>query len=69
MPFGQAEAVAYAELLADHAHAAGLAVGQKNTPELGAAISLDVIGFDFAVAEECGVYDECAATPTSSGPP
>jgi hypothetical protein len=61
VPFGQAEAVAYAELLADHAHAAGLAVGQKNTPGLGAEISREVIGFDFAVAEECGVYDECAA--------
>jgi hypothetical protein len=61
VPFGQAEAVAYAELLADHAHAAGLAVGQKNAPELAAEISRDVIGFDFVVAEECGVYDECAA--------
>jgi hypothetical protein len=61
VPFGEAEAVDYAELLADHAHAVGLAVGQKNTPELGAEISLDVIGFDFALAEECGVYDECSA--------
>jgi hypothetical protein len=61
VPFGQAEAVAYAELLADHAHAAGLAVGQKNTPELGAATSRDVIGFDFAVAEECNRWSECDA--------
>jgi hypothetical protein len=59
VPFGQPEAVAYAELLADHAHAVGLAVGQKNTPELGARISTDVVGFDFAVAEECGAFDEC----------
>jgi hypothetical protein len=60
-PFGQTEAVAYAELLADHAHAAGLAVGQKNAPELGAAISSDAVGFDFAIAEECGAFDECTA--------
>ena len=39
----------------------GLAVGQKNTPQLDASTSLDVIGFDFAVVEECGRYDECDA--------
>lgn len=61
VPFGELEAVAYAAALTDHAHSRGLAVGQKNTPELGAEISLDVIGFDFAIAEECGVYDECEA--------
>jgi hypothetical protein len=36
---------------------AGLAAGQKNAPELaddGAAA-----GFDFAVTEECGAFDEC----------
>jgi hypothetical protein len=38
-----------------------LAVGQKNTPQLGAVTSLDVIGFDFAVAEECGQFEECDA--------
>ena len=59
VPFGQDEAVAYAELLTDYAHDLGLAVAQKNTLQLGAEISLDVIGFDFAVIEECGVYDEC----------
>jgi ABC-type sugar transport system ATPase subunit len=36
-------------------------VGQKHTPQLGAAASLDVIGFDFVIAEECGFYDECPA--------
>ena len=60
-PFGMAEAVAYATALTDHAHELGLAVAQKNTPELGAATAREVIGFDFAVAEECGYYDECAA--------
>ncbi len=59
VPFGQEEAVAFAELLVDYTHDVGLAVGQKNTPQLGAEISLRLIGFDFAIAEECGFYDEC----------
>jgi hypothetical protein len=59
VPFGQDEAVAYAELLVDYTHEVGLAAAQKNTLQLGAEISLDVVGFDFAVVEECGVYDEC----------
>lgn len=37
------------------AHAAGLAIAQKNTPELDGR----ALGFDFAVAEECEVYREC----------
>ncbi|RMI14430.1 endo alpha-1,4 polygalactosaminidase [Cellulomonas triticagri] len=41
-------------------HAAGLAVGQKNAPDLGTR-GRDEAGFDFAVAEECLQYDECAA--------
>jgi hypothetical protein len=49
------DAAAYARLLVAAAHADGLAIGQKNTAELlGAGI-----GFDFAVVEECAVYDEC----------
>ncbi|WP_203750070.1 endo alpha-1,4 polygalactosaminidase [Cellulomonas chitinilytica] len=42
------------------AHAAGLAAGQKNAAELGAR-GRDEAGYDFAVAEECGEHDECAA--------
>nr|WGC84437.1 Orf+3 [Streptomyces sp.] len=55
----QSDNAAFARLLARRSHAAGLAIGQKNTAEL-----LDrrtAIGFDFAVAEECGRYDECGA--------
>ena len=33
MPFGRRAAIAYAELLTDHAHRRGLAVAQKNTLE------------------------------------
>ena len=42
------------------AHARGLAVGQKNTPDLTAA-EIARTGFDFAIAEECHEFDECAA--------
>ena len=59
VPFGKAEAIAFAELLADRAHALGLAVGQKNTVELTRAQARGRIGFDFAIAEECGRYGEC----------
>ncbi|TGB06264.1 hypothetical protein E4099_18520 [Streptomyces palmae] len=55
----QSDNAAFARLLAHRSHAAGLAIGQKNTAEM-----LDrraAIGFDFAVAEECGRYDECGA--------
>ena len=52
--------VAFAELLADRAHRSGLAFAQKNTAELTRAEQVKV-GFDFAIAEECEVYDECGA--------
>ncbi len=40
------------------AHRQGLAVAQKNTAELTAR-QVRSAGFDFAVAEDCQVYDEC----------
>ena len=59
-PFNRDDAIAYARLLVEEATDLGLAVGQKNTPEL-----LDVarteIGFGFAIVEECGETDECQA--------
>lgn len=55
----RADTLAVAAAAADHAHAHGLAVGQKNTPGLTADEVADV-GFDFAVAEECHEYGECA---------
>ena len=58
VPFGKREALAYATLLADHAHRVGLAVAQKNTSELSRA-QVARVGFDFAIAEECGRYREC----------
>jgi hypothetical protein len=49
---------AFATLLARRAHAAGLAIGQKNTTDLLPRHAS--IGFDFAVTEECARYAECA---------
>ncbi len=51
--------LAFATALVDHAHARGLAFGQKNGVELGAR-GRD-IGFDFAIVESCQVYNECDA--------
>jgi hypothetical protein len=45
----------YAALLVERAHAAGLAAAQKNWAEWDGTS----IGFDFAVAEQCGQYREC----------
>ena len=59
VPFGRREAIVYAELLAGRAHALGLAVGQKNAPQLGRRTVRRRIGFDFAIAEECARYREC----------
>ncbi|WP_329126574.1 endo alpha-1,4 polygalactosaminidase [Streptomyces sp. NBC_01465] len=51
------QATSFAGLLSAHAHAKGLAVGQKNTVDLAGA--RDETGFDFAVTEECATFDEC----------
>ncbi|KQQ92759.1 hypothetical protein ASF62_13125 [Leifsonia sp. Leaf325] len=56
----KANNLALAKLLAAHAHGKGLAIAQKNTPQLGTA-GKKTVGFDFAIAEECQVYAECAA--------
>ncbi len=45
----------FATLLVRQAHRAGLAAGQKNWSNFDGTR----IGFDFAVAEECGRYREC----------
>jgi hypothetical protein len=55
----RADATGFAVLIARRAHQAGLAIGQKNAAEMTGERA--AVGFDFAVAEECGRYDECAA--------
>ncbi|MER8186897.1 endo alpha-1,4 polygalactosaminidase [Kitasatospora sp. NPDC094015] len=56
---------AFAQLLAARAHADGLAIGQKNTADL--IDRRQSIGFDFAVSEECGHYDECGDFASAYG--
>ena len=56
----KANNVALAKLLVTHAHSIGLAIAQKNTPQLGSTGKIS-IGFDFAIAEECQVYAECGS--------
>jgi hypothetical protein len=52
-----ADNLALARLLIARAHAAGLAIAQKNAAEL--ARTGRRIGFDFAIAEECQAFGEC----------
>ena len=54
----KANNLALAKLIADHAHSQDLAIAQKNAAELGSE-GKTTAGFDFAVAEECQVWDEC----------
>jgi Glycoside-hydrolase family GH114 len=56
-------AVAFARQLVRRAHAADLAVGQKNL----AGFDGSTIGFDFSVAEECARYRECRRYVASYG--
>ena len=60
VPFGRREAIRFATLLTERAHALGLAVAQKNTTEIGPR-QARAIGFDFAIAEQCARYDECGS--------
>jgi hypothetical protein len=55
-PFGRADTIAYARRLVRVAHRHGLAAAQKNTVELNGP---RLVGFDFAIAEECGRWREC----------
>ena len=57
------DAKAFARLLVAGAHEAGLAAAQKNWSEWDGSTA----GFDFAIAEECGRYDECGAYTAAYG--
>lgn len=50
----------FARLLAGRAHRDGLAIAQKNDAELSRR-GKRTAHFDFAIAEECQVYDECGS--------
>jgi hypothetical protein len=58
--------LALAAALVQVGHERGLAVGQKNTPQLGSS-GRRATGFDFVVAEECVVYQECSAYTDAYG--
>lgn len=51
----RADAEATTRLLVERAHAVGLEIAQKNAAELDGA----ALGLDYAVTEQCQVYDEC----------
>ncbi|UKF31664.1 endo alpha-1,4 polygalactosaminidase [Clavibacter phaseoli] len=61
------DALALATLLVDHGHGRGLAVAQKNTTDIGSR-GRDEAGFDFAIAEECDRWSECADYTAVYGP-
>lgn len=54
----QDDAVAFMRLLSDRAHALGLPIAQKNSTEVLSRRA--AMGTDFAVAEECNRWGECA---------
>ncbi len=68
LPFGLSDTLEYAAAITAYAHEHGLAVGQKNTIELTREQSIDHVGFDFAVVEECSEFMECAQYKTIYGP-
>lgn len=62
----KANNVAMMRLLTAAAHAADLAIAQKNvSPELGS--QGPTIGFDFSIVESCQVYSECGPVLTNYG--
>lgn len=56
----RADNVAIAQLYVAEAHRLGLAAAQKNAAE-DSSIFHSQSGFDFAVSEECAVWDECGS--------
>ncbi|MFE3825278.1 endo alpha-1,4 polygalactosaminidase [Streptomyces sp. NPDC059092] len=57
--FGTDAAMAFITKLSAHAHSKGLAIAQKNTADLAEYRS--TTGLDFAIAEECGEWNECGS--------
>lgn len=66
-PLTDQDNLALATSLARTAHGLGLAIGQKNAADLGVA-AREQARFDFAVTEECQVYNECARYTGVYGP-
>ena len=62
----RADNLALARMIVRRVHAGGVAAAQKNLAGLRPA-AVRRIGFDFAIAEECQRYDECAAYARAHG--
>jgi hypothetical protein len=60
------DAVAFVAKLSEIAHAAGLAIAQKNAVELAARRG--EMGTDFVVSEECNAWSECDGYIEAYGP-
>jgi hypothetical protein len=58
--------LALARLFSDRAHGHAMAIGQKNSAELGERGRTEA-GFDFAVTEECVRFEECGAYADAYG--
>jgi hypothetical protein len=57
-PIKRADSVRFAKWVAREAHRRGLSIAQKNAPGLVKSLAGS---FDFAVTEDCALYDECGA--------
>jgi hypothetical protein len=57
----------FMKLFVPYAHAKGLAVAQKNTNSEFGTSGRTEVGFDFAIAEECGFYGECGEYAAAYG--
>lgn len=61
-----ADNLALARLIVSRAHERGLAIAQKNAAELSSE-GREGIGFDFAITEECEVFEECGLYTAAYG--
>jgi hypothetical protein len=57
-PLTPGDQIAFNRWVAADVHALGMAVAQKNAPELAADL---VASFDFVIVEQCAAYGECSA--------
>jgi hypothetical protein len=57
-PITRADSIRFDKWVAREAHRRGLSVAQKNAPGLTSALRRS---FDFAITEDCALYDECGS--------
>jgi hypothetical protein len=59
-PLTEQDALAFNRAVAEHAHAAGMAIGLKNGDDEGFAAAMEPL-VEFALVEQCFEYDTCDA--------